>query len=101
MVKLKTGTGKGGQRQNGGRTKGSRNRLTREVAIALSEDGKLTPLEYMLKVMRDDTADEDRRDRMAIGAAPFMHARLQAIQHSGKDGGAIQVTFTPLDAGAL
>jgi hypothetical protein len=101
VAKLKTGPGKGGNHGKAGRPKGVRNRLTREVAIALSEDGQLTPLEYMLKVMRDEAADDDRRDRMASAAAPFMHARLQAIQHTGKDGGAIQVTFTQLDAGAL
>lgn len=101
MAKLKTGAGKGGKRAKAGRPKGVRNRLTREVAIALSEDGKLTPLEFMLQVMRDEAQLMERRLDMAKAAAPFMHARLQAIQHTGKDGGAIQVNFTQLDAGAL
>jgi hypothetical protein len=36
----------------------------------------LTPLAYMLKVMNDDKeTDKARRDRMAIAAAPFVHAR--------------------------
>ncbi len=35
----------------------------------------LTPLEYMLKVMNDTEADKGRRDRMAVAAAPFVHAR--------------------------
>lgn len=35
----------------------------------------LEPLDYMLKVMNDQSADKDRRDRMAIAAAPFMHPR--------------------------
>ncbi|MGL5785171.1 MAG: terminase small subunit [Alphaproteobacteria bacterium] len=34
-----------------------------------------TPLEYMLAVMMDSQVDAARRDRMAIAAAPFMHAR--------------------------
>ena len=34
-----------------------------------------TPLEYMLDIVNDATADEARRDRLAIAAAPFVHAR--------------------------
>lgn len=100
MAKLKTGGGKGGKRKGAGRPPGAHNRRTREIAEAEAKKG-ITPLEYMLKVMRDSKADKSRRDDMAKAAAPFMHARLQAIQHTGKDGGAIQVNFTQLDAGAL
>lgn len=32
----------------------------------------------MLGVMNDTAADEARRDRMAIAAAPFVHARVDA-----------------------
>jgi hypothetical protein len=36
----------------------------------------LTPLDYMLKVMNDtNETDKARKDRMAIAAAPFIHAR--------------------------
>lgn len=35
----------------------------------------LTPLDYMLKVMNNPAAESDRRDRMAIAAAPFVHPR--------------------------
>lgn len=35
----------------------------------------LTPLEYMLRVMNDEGEDKDLRARMAIAAAPFVHAR--------------------------
>ena len=35
-----------------------------------------TPLDYMLAVMNDTTTDPARRDRMAIAAAPYLHARL-------------------------
>lgn len=37
--------------------------------------GGKSPLEYMLGVMNDDYADPTRRDRMAMAAAPFVHAR--------------------------
>jgi len=39
------------------------------------EAENLDPLEYMLKVMNDPQAEKDRRDKMAIAAAPFIHAR--------------------------
>jgi hypothetical protein len=35
----------------------------------------LTPLQWMLHVMNDPQADADIRDRMAIQAAPYCHAR--------------------------
>jgi hypothetical protein len=44
---------------------------------------------------------DERRDDMAKAAAPYMHPRLNAIQHTGKDGEPIRVSFTGLDAGAL
>lgn len=34
-----------------------------------------TPLEYMLAVMNDRSADNFRRDRMAMAAAPYVHSR--------------------------
>src|SRR5215467_10184595 len=71
--------GHGGRRQGAGRKPGSASQKTREIANQDVKDG-LTPLEYMLAVLRDDTADPDRRDRMAVAAAPYLHARLAAIQ---------------------
>lgn len=37
--------------------------------------GGLTPLEYMLDVMNDRLADDARRDKMAIAAAPYVHGK--------------------------
>jgi len=37
---------------------------------------QMQPLEYMLAVMNDRTADSNRRDRMAIAAAPYCHGRV-------------------------
>lgn len=34
-----------------------------------------TPLEFMLAVMNDPQQSSQRRDRMAIAAAPFIHPR--------------------------
>ncbi len=52
--------------------------LSADLSDAEKADAKtenLDPLTYMLKVMNDDGAEKDRRDRMAIAAAPFCHAR--------------------------
>jgi hypothetical protein len=51
------------------------NREAREKAIASGE----TPLDYMLRVMRDEHATKKRRDDMAKAAAPFVHARISAV----------------------
>jgi hypothetical protein len=91
---------RGGVRPGSGRKPGSPNKRTREIAQKAAKKG-ITPLEYMLKVMRDSNAEGARRDDMAKAAAPYMHPRLNAIQHTGKDGEPIKVEFTGLDAGVL
>jgi len=40
-----------------------------------SPKGQLLPLDYMLMVINDSTADVERRDRMAICAAQYCHPR--------------------------
>ena len=70
---------RGGFRPGAGRPKGSvtiagKVRVKREVESRLVREK--SPLEYMLTVMNDSGADDQRRDRMAIAAAPFVHARV-------------------------
>jgi hypothetical protein len=74
----------GGKRPGAGRKPGSSNKKTRAIADRASEEG-ITPLEYMLAVLRDETADIHRRDDMAKAAAPYVHARLAAIELAGDD----------------
>jgi uncharacterized caspase-like protein len=64
-----------------GRPKGSRNKCTRAV-IEAAEAGGETPLDYMLRVMRDGAASAKRRDEMARAAAPYLHAKLAPIERS-------------------
>lgn len=68
---------KPGERR-GGRSKGARNKKTAEKLAAIEASG-LTPLDYMLGVLRDQDAGKDRRDRMAAQAAPYVHPRLTSI----------------------
>lgn len=87
---------KGGARPGAGRKKGEPNKRTAEIQQAVEQSG-LTPLEYMLTVMRDIGQDEQRRLAAANMAAPYVHAKLSSVELSGKDGGTIetslQVTF--------
>jgi len=57
-----------------------------EVAPAADAPASDTPLGYMLSVMNDNKADEVRRDRMAVAAAPFMHPRMADNRVGKKDG---------------
>lgn len=45
----------------------------------------MTPLDYMLAVMRDPLQEGARRDRMAMAAAPFVHIRPGDAKPGKKD----------------
>lgn len=75
--------------KTGGRKKGVRNKASTKRAAEIAMTGE-TPADYMLRVMRDRSVDHDRRDKMAVAAAPYVHAKLAAIEHTGKDGGPIE-----------
>lgn len=62
----------------GGRKPGALNKRTQE-ALEAAGDG-LTPLEYMLSVLRDPLATSDRKDWAAEKAAPYLHARLSSVE---------------------
>jgi hypothetical protein len=68
-------SGRGGKRPGAGRKKGGANRKSREVADAVAVTGE-TPLAYMMSVLRDQNAEQARRDEMAKSAAPYVHPRL-------------------------
>ena len=82
---------RGGKREGAGRKAGSASAKTREIADKAASEG-ITPLEYMLQIMRTDLAeDEDAtlaqkvasitlRFEAAKAAAPYIHPRLAAIE---------------------
>lgn len=76
--------------KTGGRQKGSRNKRTEAQAVAIETSG-LTPLDYMLTVLRDPKAEDDLRMEAARSAAPYVHPKLANIEVSGKDGGPLEV----------
>ena len=67
----------------GGRPKGSKNKATvaRQAAIAASG---LTPLDYMLEVLRSEDSGPEDRKWAAAASAPYVHPKLSAISHEGK-----------------
>lgn len=67
----------------GGRAKGTPNKANAAREAEIAQSGK-TPLEYMLGVMRDEGAPDDRRDDMAKAAAPYVHPKLSAVSVDGE-----------------
>ena len=68
--------------KTGGRKRGTPNKVTQQIRDEIVGSGE-RPLEYMIRVMRDPSAPTERRDDMAKAAAPYIHARLAAIEHQG------------------
>ena len=69
----------GGPRPNSGRKKGSKNVKSAEIARRCAEEG-ITPLEYMLNIMRDPTQEFDTRMDAAKSAAPYIHPKLASVE---------------------
>lgn len=91
---------KGGKRAGAGRKKGTPNKRTAETQRKAEESG-VTPLEFLLKIMRQETSHEDpkvmvAREGLAFeaakAAAPYVHARLASVELKGS----LRVTTTDL-----
>ena len=77
---------RGGYRPGAGRPKRDVLEKTSKVPADIRKAAvasNVTPLEYMLLVMNSAEADDGRRDRMAIAAAPYVHERA-ADKAAGK-----------------
>ncbi len=68
--------------KTGGRAKGSVNKRTAETQAAVEASG-LTPLDYLLEVMRDTGKELGDRLDAAKAAAPYVHAKLATITVGG------------------
>lgn len=101
----KNSTGRGGARKGAGRKPGSATKRTREVADKAASEG-ITPLEYMLQVMRSEPSEKLEGSQLlsalmlrfeaAKAAAPYIHPKLSAVEHTGKDGGPME-TITRIE----
>lgn len=94
-------TFKPGQSGNpNGKPKGRVAKIDAE-ARAKAHEG-LTPLDYMLGVLRDEAETDDRRMDAAKAAAPYVHARLSSVDANveGKMGMTIEIVRFGADPAA-
>jgi hypothetical protein len=71
-------TTRGGKREGAGRPRGAVTLSTRAILEAAKSGGEM-PIDYMLRVMRDENAPDSRRDAMAKAAAAYMHSKLSML----------------------
>lgn len=64
--------------------------IAKAAAAKELDFGAEMPLDYMLRVMRDAGNSPARRDAMAKACAPFVHPKLAAMEHTGKDRGPVE-----------
>lgn len=86
---------RGGARKGAGRKAGSATQKTRAIADKAAASG-ITPLEVMLEAMNSfrESGDMEKAAGFAKDAAPYIHPKLAAIEHTGADGGAIDHSLT-------
>jgi|SRR5882762_8854666 len=71
-----------GHPKTGGRKRGTPNKRTTELQARIRATGMM-PLDFMIAVMRNAKAPLELRFEAARQAAPYVHPRLTAIEHSG------------------
>jgi hypothetical protein len=70
--------------KSGGRRKGTPNRASAAREAAIQASG-LSPLDFMLGVMRDEANDIALRLDAARVAAPYVHPRLASVDFGNRD----------------
>src|SRR4051812_42802978 len=105
---------RGGRREGAGRKRGLPNKVTAQRQAEVAASG-LTPLEYLLEVMRAPKPQIKKDEEVAVfvaryvkwtdraldaakAAAPYVHPKLANIEHTGKGGGPIDVSLHIHDA---
>lgn len=86
---------KPGERR-GGRKKGVPNKTNAEREAAIRASG-LTPLDYLLEVMRDETKPEQLRQDAAKAAAPYVHPKLSSVEVKGDPDHPMEQRVTVVD----
>jgi hypothetical protein len=75
-----TGVGPGGRREGAGRPFGAINKKARSLLIQAEYEGLLTPVEFLLAMMRNDELPLRDRAAAAVACAPYLHPRLSMIR---------------------
>lgn len=71
-----------GRKTGGGSRKGKRNKRTLAQIDAGTLDG-ISPLDYLLGIMRGTIKKDAAKLSAAIAAAPYVHSKLATIKHQG------------------
>jgi hypothetical protein len=78
---------RGGARLGAGRKKGVATRMNEAARAQVAAEG-ITPLAYLLSLLRDEGQTQDVRTDAAKAAAPYVHAKLANVEakldHSGE-----------------
>ncbi|WP_343712853.1 hypothetical protein [Inquilinus sp.] len=62
-----------------------------ERARELAANGGVTPLDFLLGIMRDDGNEMPMRVDAAKAAAPYVHARLSSVEVGGAEDAPIKL----------
>jgi hypothetical protein len=81
-------------RKTGGRARGTPNRATAAKAAEVAASG-LTPLDFMLAVLRDEERAFDARMDAAKSAAPYVHPKRAPVDRDGNDAGLTVIVNKP------
>ena len=81
----------------GGRQKGTPNKVTATKAAEVAASG-LTPLDYLLSVMRNEENEQAARIDAAKAAAPYSHPRLSTVDAKVEVDGSLDITVVELVA---
>jgi hypothetical protein len=86
----------GGAREGAGRPRGRRSRKTEQRLDAIESSG-LTPLDYMLTILRDIAQDQAVRLDAAKSAAPYIHPKLATTTLKGDADAPVALTLNGTD----
>jgi hypothetical protein len=77
-------------KKTGGRKRGTPNRATAAKAAQIAASG-LTPLDYMLSILRDELRSPDDRFEAAKAAAPYCHPKRAPVDGDGEEASGLVV----------
>jgi len=63
-----------------GRPKGSYSKASKAQIARLTDEGKLSPLDYLASIYQNESEDIRLRVEAAKAAAPYVHARLASTE---------------------
>jgi hypothetical protein len=86
-----------GHKKFGGKSKGCKHKINRDIVGLLDSLG-CNPIEGLARIASDDKIEAAIRVNAYGRIAKFVHPELKAVEHTGKDGEAIQFNFSDVVA---